>query len=64
MSVVPAFMPVMIPVLVSAVAFEILLLLHVPPVSACVSVTVAPAQTEEAPVIADIAGLTVAIEIL
>jgi hypothetical protein len=55
----PEATPVTIPVVLPTEALAVLLLLHVPPVSVFDKVTVLPVQTEDAPVIAGTALLTV-----
>jgi len=55
----PADTPVMIPVVLPAVASVVLLLLQVPPVVALLSVVVRPAHTLVVPLIAAGSGLTV-----
>lgn len=59
MVAVPADMPVTTPVAESIVAFEGLLLIHVPPGVAWLSVVVAPTHTLRVPVIAAVAAFTV-----
>jgi hypothetical protein len=56
--VVPEAIPKTVPVAEPIVAIEVLLLLHVPPVTASVKVDVAPAQTSVVPEI-EVIGLTV-----
>ncbi len=46
----PPVMPVTTPVVLFTVAFEVLLLVHVPPVIALLSVVVYPGQIKAAPV--------------
>ena len=59
MVTVPAVTPVTIPVLAPTDAVPVLLLLHVPPVVAELSVVTAPVHTVDAPDIAAGNGLTV-----
>ena len=59
MTDVPASIPETTPVVVPIVATVVLLLLHVPPVMASLSVTVLPWHTEEGPVMATGGGRTV-----
>lgn len=61
---VPAVTPVIAPVAASAVATEGVLLPHVPPGVASVSVTVEPGHTCKLPPIADGSGSTVRIAVL
>lgn len=55
----PADTPVTTPVVDAAVAIEVLLLIHVPPLVASVRVVALPAQTLKVPAIAAGAGFTV-----
>lgn len=55
----PPLTPVITPVPVVAVAIDVLLLLHAPPVDVELSVVVAPAHTVAVPVIADGSVFTV-----
>ena len=59
MIAVPADTPVTIPVRLATVAFDGLLLLHVPPVAVFDNVVVNPAHTDDVPDIAEGAPLTV-----
>jgi hypothetical protein len=56
---VPAFTPVSTPVVAWMVAIALLLLLHVPPAVASLSMVVAPLQIDVVPVIASGSGCTV-----
>lgn len=57
-------MPVTTPVVLTTVATEVLLLLHVPPVVEFVRVVLAPSQTEKEPLIAAGSGFTTNVVVL
>jgi hypothetical protein len=62
--VVPVVTPVTIPVNDPIVATDVVLLAHVPPIEASVSVIVAPTHTAPGPLIGTGSGLTVTITVL